>query len=193
MIDLVAPLMSGLAAGLGGSLVGAAVAWWMLRGRMEALAVALRVPQNEPPSLASLRDDMHRLAKRQAAQDDVQIERLHQWQRDLICFLGDSQKRQVADLRALLHPAAVSASTASAAETLAPAAVARPAAPVPRPPQPDAVAVAVAVAAATAAAPPPPARELTDEEIDALPPELPEPTRRKRLAQPPATPKMRGI
>ncbi|MES2532932.1 MAG: hypothetical protein V4636_17960 [Pseudomonadota bacterium] len=189
MIDVIAPLLSGLVAGLVGSLVGGAVVWWSLRGRMDVLAAVSRVPQSDSPSLACLREDVRRLVLQQAAQDEVHIERLHQWQRDLMRFLGDSQKRQTDDFRALLQPATASplaASTASAPvpiATVVSAAASCPPAPVPRPLPSDAPSFVAVL----------PARELTDEEIDALPPELPEPTRRKRLAQRAAAPPMRGI
>ncbi len=169
-------LVVGLVAGLLGAVMGAAAACWLLRARMDALAAALRAPRSDPRPLVSLQNEVRQLAQRLAMQDDVQVERLHQWQREVVRFVGESQKRQAPEWRA---PSKQGADVPTAG-----AMPKRPHepmfAPVPRPP-----------AAASVAAPP--ARELTDEEIDALPPELPAPTRRKRLAQAPAKPTMRGI
>lgn len=176
MSEIAEALALGLIAGLIGAAMGAAAAWWLLRARMDALAAALRAPRSDPRPLVSLQNEVRQLAQRLATQDDVQIERLHQWQRELVRFVGENQKRQAAESGAPSKPGAgvpaAGAVPQRAHQPVPPA--------VPRPP-----------AAASVAEPA--ARELTDEEIDALPPELPEPTRRKRLAQAPSKPTMRGI
>lgn len=163
---LVAMLAAG-SAGLLGTAVGAAWVWSALRRRMDAYAAQLHVPHVDPQQLASLRADLHQLAQQQAMQDDIQVQRLYQWQCDFMRFVDESRRRQVSDASEASEAADVSAAGALQ----------------------QAVAADVSPAHADVSA----TRELTDAEIDALPPELPEPARRKRLGRVPATPAMHGV
>ncbi len=185
MSDFAVALAAGLIAGFVGALVGAATMWSVLRDRMDADAPGLQEPQMSQLQLASLRSDLRQLAQQQAMQEDIQIRRLYQWQRDVMRFVDESQKRQAADGGALQR--AVAPATATAAST--------PTAPSPRDAEmPDLSGVpAGAAESSSTRALAPATRGLTDAEIDAVPPELPERMRRRRPAQAPAKPTMQGI
>ncbi|MEJ8810711.1 hypothetical protein WKW77_06505 [Variovorax ureilyticus] len=154
-----------------------------LQEHEESLRKALTVREGVPSSAPDL--DEARMTKRLQQAMAIEIESLAQRQ-------SERDARHANDLRAL-----VEALEARRGKAMTHAATTRQAAakePSPASARPPALTHAPLPRSGPAAAPDEPERELSDEEIDALPPELPAPGKpRKRIQHAPTRPPLRSI
>lgn len=206
-------------AGLAGALAGAVVAWragsrrivaqWpaeemaqlrqCLEDGLQAETALHQALQRAPQVLRQqIREELEFLATQQVVQDQVRSEQQACWLAEQAALMAGREERHAADLTRVLN--AIAAGSAAGPS--------RSPAPRPRPPEPTAFSAAPSVSArppelllTPIVHPPPvaepeapPERELTDEEIDALPPELPPagPPRKRILPRAPK-PTLRNI